>query len=70
MYIIRYLDDFMVSFISDKRRKYVYFTGFYQDKFRSYGNKAKAVRFSSRSDAESFLREQLGGREGHEVVRA
>ena len=67
MYIIQFLNS---SLSMDRRRKHAYFIGFYKGKFREYGAKENAMRFETRAEAETFLRETLKDRSDHKVVRA
>lgn len=66
MYIIQYLD---AALTYDRRRKHAYFMGFYKGKFREYGKKADAMKFCTKAEAEAFLRDVLGDRKDHKVIK-
>ena len=68
MYIIQFTNG--SPFPADKRRKHAYFMGFYKGRFREYGARAKAMQFSTRAEAEAFLRDVLKDREDHKVVKS
>ena len=67
MYIIQYLNAGVYS--CDRRRQHAYFIGFHMGKFRSYGAKAKAMKFETREEAKTFLRDVLRDREDHRVIK-
>lgn len=51
------------------REKYAYFECIDDFGMRHYGAKKKAYRFRTREQARTFLRDKLGNREDHEIVK-
>lgn len=67
MYVIQFVN---ASMSYDRRRKHLYFMGFYLGKYREYGKKADAKTFCTRAEAETFLRDVLHDRADHRVIKA